>query len=563
MSVETTSAQLGESGLGPHTREESDRYYASGYWQDRVLYDFLKAGAAEHPERVFVTDGDGMLTYGRLREDTVRLAAGLQGLGIGRGDKVAVQMPNWAEFATITLALSRLGAILVPIMPIFRGEEVGYILGHSGAVTVIGPESFHGFDYRGMYQDLKAEAPALRDIVIARSADPSALEGAIDIASLYLDGDVEELDAGLGETASADDGCLIVYTSGTTSRPKGCYHSFNTIHSNAFAMIRRLRINQDDVFFNPSPVAHSTGLVTGLVMPLLTGAGTHFQAEWNPDEGLKRIERYGCTVTFTATTFLSTAMQAYDEERHDVSSMRYWVCAGAPIPGAVIQAARALFPNCSVLSLYGRSENFATSLCGPDDAPERSVTSDGHVLDGAELAVVGPDGAELPHGEEGDLAYRGPSLMFGYYNDPEETALLYTPDRFSRSGDLGTMDDDGFIRVSGRVKDIIIRGGLNISSREVEDLLTGHPAIRSIAVVAMPDPRVGEKSCAFVVLAEETELSLDQIADYLKEKKVAVQKIPERLEIVDALPMTAVGKVRKNVLRELIAEKLKAEAQRA
>jgi acyl-CoA synthetase (AMP-forming)/AMP-acid ligase II len=560
MTLDTISDLLGESGLGPYTAEDSRRYYESGYWQDRVLYDVLKSGAAEHPDRVFVTDGENVVTYGQLRDDTVRLAAGLQSIGVGKGDRVAVQMPNWAEFATITLAISRLGAILVPIMPIFRAEEVGYILGHSGAVVVIGPDSFRGFDYRSMFQELRDGAPALQQVVVARAIDPSALGDAIDLRSLYLEGDVDDLDAALGATASADDGCLIVYTSGTTSRPKGCYHTFNTIHSNAFAMSRRLRITPEDVFFNPSPVAHSTGLVTGLVMPLLNGASTHFQAEWNPDEGLQRIERFGCTVTFTATTFLATAMQAYDEKRHNVSSMRYWVCAGAPIPGPVVQAARAMFANCAILSLYGRSENFATSMCGPDDAPERSVTSDGRVLDGAELAVVDADGNEVPRGVEGDLAYRGPSLMLGYYDDPDETALLYTPEQFSRSGDLGTMDDDGFIRVSGRLKDIIIRGGLNISSREVEDLLSGHPAVRAIAVVGMPDPRVGEKSCAFVVLTDGADLTLRDVSSYLDEKKVAIQKHPERLEIVDSLPMTAVGKVRKNVLRDLIAEKLRVEA---
>jgi cyclohexanecarboxylate-CoA ligase len=328
-------------------------------------------------------------------------------------------------------------------------------------------------------------------------------------------------------------------------------------------MIKRLRIDRNDVFFNPSPVAHSTGLVTGLVMPLITGAGTHFQPEWDPAEGLSRIARYGCTVTFTATTFLATTMPAYDESRHDVSSMRYWICAGSPIPGAVVQAARALFSSCSVLSLYGRSENFATTMCGPEDPPERSVTSDGRVLDGGQLKVVGHDGHEVPAGEEGDLAYRGPSLMLGYFNDPAETELLYTDEGFSRSGDLGTMDADGFIRVSGRLKDIIIRGGLNISSREVEDLLTGHPDIQAVAVVAMPDPRVGEKCCAFVVKREGTEFALDDIASYLREKHVAVQKLPERLELIDALPMTAVGKVRKNVLRERIAETLRAEAVHA
>lgn len=557
--TETTRPDNQPQNLGPHSPEDREKYYAQGWWQDRVLYDFVRSGAAEHPERVYLTDGISTITYGQLREDVVRLAAGLKSLGIARGDRVAVQLPNWAEFATITIALSRLGAVLLPIMPIFRHDEVGFMLRHSGAVAVIGPAFFHKFAYGEMYRKLAADVPGLRSIVLVRAEADGVPEGTLDLSSLFAEGDVEELDAELGATATADDGCLVVYTSGTTSRPKGCHHTFNTIYSNAVAMIQRLGITSDDVFFNASPVAHSTGLVTGLVMPLVVGAGTHFQPEWDPEEGLRRIERYGCTVSYTATTFLSTTMQAYEEGRHDVSSMRYWICAGAPIPGPVVQAARALFPSLSVLSLYGRSENFATTMCGPDDPGERPVTSDGRILPGGAIKVVGQDDLEVPIGEEGDLAYRGPSLMLGYYRDPAETEATYTPDGFSKSGDLGFQDEAGYIRVSGRVKDIIIRGGLNISAREVEDHLSGHPAIRAVAIVSMPDPRVGEKCCAFAVPNDGHELTLELITGYLREKQVAVQKLPERLEIVDALPMTAVGKVRKNVLRDQIAERLRSE----
>lgn len=554
-----TSQTAQPHDLGPHTPADRDRYYAEGWWQDRVMYDFLKAGAAEHPERVFVTDGTSTATYGSLRDDVVRLATGLRSLGVQPGDRVAAQLPNWAEFATIMLALSRLGAILVPIMPIFRQEEVGYILRHSEAVVAIGPAFFHKFAYGAMYQELRPSAPALRDIVLVRSEDPVLADDLIAFDTLFANGDVEELDAALGATATADDPCLLVYTSGTTSRPKGCYHTFNTLHAAARETGGVLEITSDDVAFNPSPVAHSTGLVTGIILPLVAGGGTHFQPVWDPEEGLRRIERYGCTFTFTATTFLTTAMEAYQEGRHDVSTMRYWICAGAPIPGPVVQAAHALFPNLATLSLYGRSENLATTMCGPDDPPERSVTSDGRVVPGGMLKVVGPDDAEVPIGQEGDIAFRGPSLMLGYYRDPEETELSYTPDGFSKSGDLGYIDEAGYVRVSGRVKDIIIRGGLNISAREVEDMLIDHPGIRAIAVVGMPDPRLGEKACAFVVVNEGHDLTLEVVTGFLIERRVAVQKLPERLEIVDALPMTAVGKVRKNVLREVIAEKLKAE----
>ena len=549
-------------GLGPHSQQDIHRYYASGDWQSRVLYDFVEAQARDYPDRTFVTDGGGRLTYADLRERAVRLATGLAGLGVARGDRVAVQMPNWTEFAVTTVALSRLGAVLVPIMPIFRHEEVRYIVDHAGATLLIGPESFHKFDYRAMYAEVRAQLPALRAVVIARSADPAALSDEGVFESLFAAGDVEELDAALGEHAGADDPALIVYTSGTTSFPKGCLHTFNTMYASSVAMIRRLRIGPDDVFFNPSPVAHSTGLITGLVMPIIAGAGTHFQPEWDPAEGLRRIQEYRCTITYTATTFLATALAAYDKAdgAFDVSSMRYWVCAGAPIPGAVVQAGHARFTGCSILSLYGRSENFTTTMCSPDDSPERSVTSDGRPLEGTQVRLVDREGEEVSRGEEGDIVYKGPAHMVGYYRNVEETRKLYTPSGFSRSGDLGYMNEDGYVRVSGRLKDIIIRGGLNISSREVEDLLSGHPAIAAVAVVAMPDKRLGEKCCAYVVLAEGVEtLTLQEVVGYLREKKVATQKLPERLEVVASFPMTPVGKIRKNVLRDMIAEALRAE----
>lgn len=549
--------------LGPHTPEDIARYYAHGDWQDEVLAQIVARHARERADQVFVSDGDRSFTYGELYDRAVRLATGLRGHGVERGDRVAVQLPNWAEFAVAVVAISRLGAVLVPIMPIFRFDEVNYMVGHSGAVVSIAPEFFHKFDYREMYREVRAATPALRHTLIVRGDRPAA-DGESDFDTALADGDLAELDAALGRPAGADDPCLIVYTSGTTSRPKGCLHTFNTIHASAKAMIARLGIDDSDVFFNPSPVAHSTGLVTGLLMPILAGAGTHFQPAWDPEDGLRRIAEYRCTVTYTATTFIATVMQAYEEGRHDMSSMRYWVCAGAPIPGSIVQAARSLFPRCSVLSLYGRSENMTTTMCGPDDAPERSVTSDGHALPSADVIVVDTEGERVAAGAEGDVAYHGPSHMLEYYRDPEQTADLYTPDGFSRSGDLGVQDEQGFVRVSGRVKDIIIRGGLNISSREVEDLLAGHPAVAAVAVVAMPDARLGEKSCAFVVPASDAEPpTLADVNAYLQSHKIAVQKQPERLELVDELPMTAVGKIRKNVLRERIAAILTAERNAA
>jgi len=326
--------------------------------------------------------------------------------------------------------------------------------------------------------------------------------------------------------------------------------------------MKSLAYTEQDVQFGPSPVTHSTGLVTSVVLPLIAGAKSYLMEAWDPHEGLIRIEKYGCTAAVTATPFLQMLMAVYDPAKHDASSMRLWVCAGSPIPGAIVERSRQLL-GCQTLSLYGRSENFLTTMCTVTDPAQRPASSDGSAVEGAEVKVVGADGLEVPRGEEGDIAYRGPSHMIEYFRDDEQTAALFTPEGFSRSGDLGRMDSGGFVRVTGRLKDIIIRGGMNISTREIEDHLLQHPAIANVALVGMPDERLGEKACAYVVLADRSPaLTLGDVTAYLREHRLAVQKLPERLEIVPALPMTATGKVQKHVLRADIREKLSSGADR-
>jgi cyclohexanecarboxylate-CoA ligase len=280
---------------------------------------------------------------------------------------------------------------------------------------------------------------------------------------------------------------------------------------------------------------------------------------WEPVEGMRRVQEHGCTVSVTATAFLQMMMGAHDAAVNDLSSMRIWVCAGSPIPGSVVDKARTMLSGGRVLSLYGRSENFLTTMCTVQDPPERSATSDGSALHGASVTIADAFGAEVPRGEEGDIAYKGPSHMLQYYRDPEQTAALYTDDGHSRSGDLGRMDEDGFVRVTGRLKDIVIRGGMNISARELEDLLGEHPAVGSVAVVGYPDDRLGERVCAYVVPAAGQEPpTLEQLNEFLGQRKLATQKLPERLELTTALPMTATGKVQKHVLRDEVAKKVLA-----
>jgi cyclohexanecarboxylate-CoA ligase len=407
-----------------------------------------------------------------------------------------------------------------------------------------------------MFERLRERCPALRALYVARG-DGAAGEPLEDLAA---DGPIADLEAEAGPDSSPDDGLMIVYTSGTTSRPKGCFHTFNTVRASAATIARNLDYGEGDVQFGPSPITHGTGIVTSVVLPLLAGATSQLMEVWEPERGLMLIEEHRCTAAVTATPFLRMLMSAYDPGRHDVSSLRRWVCAGSPIPASVVAKAGEVFSGCRTLSLYGRSENFLTTMCTVRDPAGRSVTSDGSASDGAVVAVVGEDGRELPRGEEGDIAYRGPSHMIEYFRDGEATAALFTADGLSRSGDLGRMDADGFVRVTGRTKDIVIRGGMNISAREIEEHLEHHPRIAAVAVVGMPDERLGERVCAYVVPSGGADLTLDDVTSFLRGHRVAVQKLPERLELVAELPMTTTGKVQKHELRADVARKLSEES---
>ena len=542
-----------------YVQEEIAAFRTEGFWTDQTIDSTLDHWAAIQPERVFMTDGYGSVTYGDLRGQGYRLAAELRRLGIEPGDRVGVQLPNWWEFAVVAVAVARIGGIIVPVMPILRSDEVRYLIEHASMRAVVTAETFKGFDYLEMYRELRAENPALGSIITVRGSDhPDTL----DLESLTKPergDDIPEL-AALGPSPDADDGLLLVYTSGTESRPKGCLHTYNTMLFTSRTMHDLHSWTRKDVAFGPSPLAHSTGYNTSILIPLLAGASSHVMDSWDPIDGLERIRTFGCTMTTTATVFLKMLIEAYRPDEHDASTMRAWIAAGSPIPEAVVTAARKALPSCEVLSLYGRSENQVTTMCRVGEDPGRVTSSDGRAPAGVEIAIVDQDGNLLASGEIGDIAYRGPGHMLGYLGAPDLTAAMFTNDGFSRSGDLGRMDDAGYVRVTGRAKDIIIRGGWNISAREIEDHLLGHDDVSDIAVVAMPDEQLGERACAFVVPAPGRTPTLETLTAFLRhDRNIAVQKLPERLEIVDELPTTPTGKVQKFVLRDLITDALASE----
>src|SRR5713226_1520247 len=365
-----------------YSGERIAAFYAAGYWQPASFNAVVAEQAARRGDQTFVFDSTTSLTYAGFRDKALRLAVGLRREGLRTGDRVAVQLPNWTEFPLIAAALSRIGAILVPIMPIYREDEVAYVLRHSGAVAAVTCHEFRGFGHLEMFQKLRFEAPDLRTVYVARTPAGVDASETPSLGSLVADGDLAALEEEVGPDSSPDDGFIIVYTSGTTSRPKGCFHTFNTYRASSNAIIKGLKYTEQDVQFGPSPISHTTGLVTSVIMPLIAGAKSYLMEAWDPEEGLRRIEQYRCTAAVTATPFLQMLMAAYDPAKHDASSMRLWVCAGSPIPHAVVERSRELFPGCQTLSLYGRSENFVTTICTVDDSADRAITSDGSASKG-------------------------------------------------------------------------------------------------------------------------------------------------------------------------------------
>lgn len=553
--------------MGSEMAEVADRYtdgeiadyYKKQVWLRDSFFDMIERQASQRGPSRFVFDDHRSLTFHEFRDEVVRLAVGLRRLNLEPGDRIAVQLPNWVEFAVVAAAASRVGAIVVPIMPIYRDEEVEFVLRHSGAVLAVTCDNWKGYSHREMFGRLLERCGNLKHTMIVRGETGETDPAMTSLCDSFAEGDPSDLLGELGPDPGPDEGFLIVYTSGTTARPKGCFHTVNTVRASAVAIADCLEYSSEDIQFGPSPITHSTGLMTSVILPLLVGAQSYLMESWSPEAAVAKIAEHQCTVTVTATAFLQMFLGVL-EDSATARSLRQWVCAGSPIPGAIVDRARRELSDCRVLSLYGRSESFLNAMCAADDDPELSATTDGRPRGGAELRVVDANGAEVARGEVGDIAYRGPSHMLEYFQDTEQTAALAADDGFARSGDLGYMTDTGYVRVTGRTKDIVIRGGLNISARELEDHLIDHPAIDDVAIVGMPDERLGEKVCAFIIPSQGMRVpDLDEVTDFLRSRQVATPKLPQRLEVVIRFPVTATGKVKKHELRRDIESKLASE----
>lgn len=512
-------------------------YVATGSWTGAHVDDGLRASAQRTPAATAVVDRDRRVTFGELDRLADRAAALLHRLGVSRGDVVSFQLPNWLEAAVLYHATARLGAISNPIVPIYRRREVGFILEQARSRVLVVPQSFRGFDYPAMVAELRPSLPDLEHVLVVGRDGGGSFADAL--------ATVDENAAPPGIRHASADPVLLLYTSGTESRPKGVLHTHDTLVYECASIADLYGLGAGDVVFMPSPVTHITGLLYGLQLPFALGAPVVLLDAWNVADALALIERERCTFTVGATPFLHGIVHAPDLAGHDVSSMRVFVCGGADIPPALVRDA-ARRTAMLATRVYGSTECPTATGTAPGEPLVLHAETDGAPIGPTEIRVTDDDGNVLTPPATGNLEVRGPDLCVGY-RDPALNAAAFTADGWFRTGDLAEIGGDGRLRIAGRVKDIIVRGGENLSAKEIENLLFEHEGVREVAVVAFPDPVLGERACAYVV--GDPDLTLDAVIAFLRARGVANQKLPERLRLVGELPKTASGKVQKYVLR--------------
>lgn len=538
--------------LLPPRRAES---IARGYWSDRTINEYLNACLAECPDKLALTAirveaGDARrFTYREIATLADRIAVGLTRLGVGRNDVVAMQLPNWWQFSLLYLACSRIGAVLNPLMPIFRERELSFMLRHGEAKVLVVPRTFRNFDHEAMARGLQPSLPSLKRIVVVDGGganDFDALltvpewEKAPDAPSILMQG-----------RPSPDDVTQLIYTSGTTGEPKGVMHSANTLMANILPYAERLRLGTNDVVLMASPLAHQTGFMYGLMMPIMLRARAVLQDVWDPAKAAELIRQEGVTFTMASTPFLTDLTRVVSETGNGVASLKTFLCAGAPIPGPLVEQARSVL-GAKIVSAWGMTENGAVTLIKLEDDDLLAFTTDGCALAGVEVKVIAEDGKALPPGNVGRLVVRSCSNFGGYLKRPQWNGT--DPEGWFDTGDLARMDTNGYIRISGRSKDVIIRGGENIPVVEIESLLYKHPAVAQVAIVAYPDERLGERACAIVVPKVGQSLDFAEMTAFLKSQKLAIQYIPERLILRDAMPATPSGKIQKFRLRDMLSK---------
>jgi len=502
-------------------------------------------------------------SYCELQAQIDAFAAGLVALGLKPGERVGIWSPNNAEWVVTQFATAKAGLILVNINPAYRLAELEYALNKSGCVALITASRFKSSDYIAMLRDLAPELataspgglhaarlPELRLVITIGADTEKGMVPFADVAGLGGDGERRRLGF-LAETLQFDDPINIQFTSGTTGFPKGATLTHHNILNNGFFIARAMRFTEADRLCIPVPLYHCFGMVLGNLACLTHGAAMVYPSEaFEPLAALEAVEAERCTALHGVPTMFIAEMDHPDFHRFDLQSLRTGIMAGSPCPIEVMKRAVDLMHLNEITIAYGMTETSPVSFQSSTDDPlDRRVSTVGRVQPHVEVKIVDAEGRVVPRGTPGELMTRGYPVMLGYWNDPERTAESIDSAGWMKTGDLATIDDEGYCNIVGRIKDMVIRGGENVYPREIEEFLYRHPKIQDVQVIGVPDPRFGEELCAWVRLRDGENAAPEDIQDFCK-GQIAHYKIPRYIKFVDAFPMTVTGKVQKFLMRE-------------
>ncbi|EFI6851373.1 medium-chain fatty-acid--CoA ligase [Escherichia coli] len=525
-------------------------YRQQGLWGDASLADYWQQTARAMPDKIAVVDNHGAsYTYSALDHAASCLANWMLAKGIESGDRIVFQLPGWCEFTVIYLACLKIGAVSVPLLPSWREAELVWVLNKCQAKMFFAPTLFKQTRPVDLILPLQNQLPQLQQIVGVDKLAPAT--SSLSLSQIIAD----NTPLTMAITTHGDELAAVLFTSGTEGLPKGVMLTHNNILASERAYCARLNLTWQDVFMMPAPLGHATGFLHGVTAPFLIGARSVLLDIFTPDACLALLEQQRCTCMLGATPFVYDLLNLLEKQPADLSALRFFLCGGTTIPKKVARECQQR--GIKLLSVYGSTESSPHAVVNRDDPLSRFMHTDGYAAAGVEIKVVDDARKTLPPGCEGEEVSRGPNVFMGYFDEPELTARALDEEGWYYSGDLCRMDEAGYIKITGRKKDIIVRGGENISSREVEDILLQHPKIHDACVVAMPDERLGERSCAYVVLkAPHHSLSLEEVVAFFSRKRVAKYKYPEHIVVIEKLPLTASGKIQKFLLRKDIMRRL-------
>lgn len=526
--------------LTGYRREEYERHYASGRWQPTTLPDLLDAHAGRHPDRLALADGPTQLTYAALREAVQRSAARFSHLGLDRGSVVAMQLPNRVEFVVAALASARVGAIMSPL-PLGTGpREAIDVLNACGAEGYVVAATVKGASFLPHARQVQAEVPTLRAVLVAGLDEP-------DGSLLPFNGAGEDLDVPGRYRPSPDDVLDLMYTSGTTGKPKGILNTTNSKLAGLRGFLEAWGFDDRQVWAVLAPLAHNAGWLYSYLPALVAGGTAYLLREYSPAAALALLRRTGATATFMVPTQARDLLEA---DREGLSALRYVGIGAAETPAALKRRMREQW-GCTPIAMYGMTECQANLFTRPDDPWTVVEETVGRACPGMEVAVFDPTRTRmLPDGEVGEVATRGAGLFAGYYDNQRATSASFNKDGWFFSGDLGSLRD-GNVTLHGRIKDVIIRGGHNIVPEALEAHLAAHPAVADVAVVGVPHERLGEVACACVIPRGEAP-RLEDLVAFLRDRGVGPHVWPERLVVLGEFPRTPLGKVQRPRLKEIV-----------